>query len=223
MSDVIDHEPGEPTGTGSGSDVGVGATGAVATAEAVGTDDSATGETVWQRQVRYFVGMCSLGAGVMHILAAGAHVDHHADLGRAFLMVAALQIAWGVMLMVAPTRLIVISGGIGTLAATVIWVISRTKGIAWWDAMAEVEPIEWRDTITMWLQILAIAGVVLLLIPAAAHAPAAGRPLEVVPIAVMALLVMFLVGTVYAATHSYVHDDHSHGTGTEMPGHTHDE
>lgn len=166
---------------------------------------TAPGETVLTRQVRYFTAICSFAAGILHFLAMAAHADHHPAVGRAFFAFAVLQVAWAVMLVLEPRRLVVALGALATAGAVLVWVLSRTKGISWFPGLEDVEPLEWRDVVTQFFQLLALAGAVLLLLPASAHQPARGKRVELLPIAVMAMLAMATLGVLYAATHDYTH------------------
>jgi hypothetical protein len=167
-------------------------------------DDPTANETVLVRQIRYFVAICSFAAGLLHLLAMAAHADHHPTLGRAFLAVAVVQIVWGGMLLVDPRRIVVALGALATVASIVVWVFSRTKGISWFPGLNEVEPLEWRDVVTQFFQILAVAGAIVLLLPASVHQPA-GKRVEALPIAVMTVFAMGVLAVLYAATHGYVH------------------
>lgn len=182
---------------------------------------SATGaaETELVVLVRWFVAICSFSAGVLHLLAMAAHADHHPAVGRAFLAVAVLQLAWGVLLLVHPRRWVVVAGAVLTAGATLAWVYTRTKGISWFPGLELPEPIEWRDVVTQFFQILALAGAAVLLLPARVHQPADPRRPPRLAIGVMSLLALSTLGLVYAATHDYTHHDHQPGSADE--GHSH--
>src|SRR5262245_1630234 len=166
-------------------------------------DDPTAGETVLVRQIRYFVAICSFSAGLLHILAM---IDHRAEptVARGFLAVAAVQIVWGVLLIVEPRRLFVLLGALATAGAIVVWVFSRTKGISWFPGLEPVESLGWKDVVTQFFQLLALAGAVILLLPASVHQPA-GKKVEATPIAIMALLAMLALAVLYGATHGVGH------------------
>ena len=180
-------------------------------------------ETVLVRQIRYFVAICSFAAGILHMLAMFDHEGEPA-LGRGFLAIALAQLLWGVLLIFEPRRIVVILGALVTIGAFVVWVYSRTKGISWYPGLDHVEALGWRDVVTQFYQLLAIAGAVILVLPASVHKPA-GRRIEVAPIAVMAVLALGTLGLVYGATHGDVHGGpgHTHGEGAAEgeEGHTH--
>jgi len=169
------------------------------------------GEAVLTQQVRYYTAICAFGAGVLHLLAMAAHADHHPTLGRAFLAVAVLQIAWGLLLILEPRRIFVLAGAALTAGAIAVWVFSRTKGISWFPGLEDVEPLEWRDIVTQFFQLLAVAGAALLFVPRSWFRPAGDRAVAALPIAVFAVLAVLTLGVLYAATYDYTH----HEGGTE--------
>jgi hypothetical protein len=173
------------------------------TARTPAIDDPTAGETVLVRQLRYFVAICSFSAGLLHVLAMIDHRDEP-TLARAFLAIAAIQIVWGVLLIVEPRRLFVLLGTLVTASAIVVWVFTRTKGISWFPGLDHVEALGWRDVVTQFFQLLAVAGATVLLLPASVHRPA-GKRIEATPIAVMALLAMLALAVLYAATHGSGH------------------
>jgi hypothetical protein len=160
-------------------------------------------ETVFSRQIRYITAICSFGAGLLHVLAM---IDHRGSptLARSFLAIAAVQVVWGVLLIVDPRKIFVLIGGLATAGAIGVWVFSRTKGISWYPGLDHVEPLGWRDVVTQFYQLLAVAGAAILLLPASAFKPA-GKRVEVLPIAVFAVLAMAVMAVLYAATHSGGH------------------
>ena len=106
-------------------------------------------------------------------------IDHRGEptLARGFLAVAAIQIVWGVLLIVDPRRLFVLVGALATAGSIVVWVFSRTKGISWFPGLDHVEALGWRDVVTQFFQLLALAGAAVLLLPASVHQPA-GKTIE---------------------------------------------
>ncbi|MDZ4826864.1 MAG: hypothetical protein SGJ13_10440 [Actinomycetota bacterium] len=197
---LLDAEKEEPFGAG-------------LTVESTPPSGPTAGETVLTQQVRYYTAICSFAAGILHLLAMVAHADHHPAVGRAFLAVAVLQIAWAVLLVVEPRRIIVILGGLLMAGSIGVWVFSRTKGISWFPGLEALEPLEWRDIVTQFFQLVALAGAALLLVPGSWFRPASGKKLLLGPIAVFAVLAMGTTGVVYAATHDYQHHDGGAETG----------
>jgi hypothetical protein len=163
----------------------------------------ADGETVFARQVRFVTAICSFGAALLHVLAM---IDHRSEptLARSFLAIAAIQVVWGVLLIVDPRKLFVLAGTLVTAGAITVWVFSRTKGISWFPGLDHVEPLGWRDVVTQFYQLLAVAGGAILLLPASVYR-AAGKKVDVVPAAVFAVFAMAVMIVLYAATHATGH------------------
>jgi hypothetical protein len=166
-------------------------------------EDPTANETVLVRQIRYFVAIASFAAGLLHVLAM---IDHRGEptLARSFLAVAAIQIVWGVLLIVDPRKIFVLVGALATAGSILVWVYSRTKGISWFPGLDHVEELGWRDVVTQFFQLLALAGAGILLLPASVHQPA-GKKIEVIPIAIMAVLTMLTIAVLYAGTHAGGH------------------
>ena len=74
-------------------------------------------------------GYASLAAGVLHAVAAGLHAGH-ASLVRIFLVMALVQIAWGLIAQHVQHRLFLIAGSLIHLAAMIGWLLSCTTGIS---------------------------------------------------------------------------------------------
>ncbi len=162
------------------------------------------GESVFTQQVRYITAANAFAAAVLHLLAMISH-SHHPTLARAFLAVAVLQIIWGVMLIVQPGRLLYVLGAIGMGLSIAVWAFSCTKGVSWFPGLESVEPLEWRDVVTQFFQLLALAGACLLLVPATAFQPAPQQR-DLRPIAAgVIVLAMATLALVYIATRTYVH------------------
>ena len=140
--------------------------GATTAAHPAAATTSTADETVLVQQIRYCVAIWSFAAGLLHVLAM---IDHRGEptLARGFLAVAVIQIVWGVLLIVDPRRMFVLVGACATAGSIVVWVYSRTKGISWFPGLDHVEELGWRDVVTQFFQLLALAG--------ASGAPAPGQ------------------------------------------------
>ena len=92
-----------------------------------GRADPTAGETVFTRQVRYITAICSFGGALLHILAM---IDHRGfpTLARSFLAIAAIQIVWGVLLIVEPRKIFVLLGGLATAGAIAVRVLLAHEG-----------------------------------------------------------------------------------------------
>jgi hypothetical protein len=166
---------------------------------------SAPPEPLLAAYVRWFVAICAFGAAALHVVAMVDHVDHHPTLGRAFLTVALLQVAWGAVVVRTRSKALLVIGLLGTTLVSLVWVLSRTKGISWFPGLEEVEPIGWRDLLNEAFQLLTVAGVVLLLAPRRLFAADDGEHVDRRPIVAMAVVAGLAVAFVYGATHGVVH------------------
>jgi hypothetical protein len=95
-----------------------------------------------------------VGAGIVHGGAIGLHSDHP-QLARIFIVVAVSQIAWGLVGLLHPTRLVLPAGVIINGASAGAWVVTRLTGISWISGLETRESPQWSDTIAAGLGILA--------------------------------------------------------------------
>jgi len=170
----------------------------------------------------------SFGAGVLHISAAGDHAELPV-MFAGFLLVAALQIALGILLLRRPpARLIIAAAVLMTLSSIGIWLVSRTAGLPFVED-GHLEQVGFKDGITKLFEIASVP-LLLLLLSSDLHRLSlpsprlGGQARAVVGTACLALLVpALLLGE--GAEHS--HDDAAHaaheGSGTVAhagPAHT---
>ena len=145
--------------------------------------------------------LASAGAGLVHAAAAGTHQGEQ-SLVVLFSICALAQLGWAVLVLVAPTRAIVIAGVVVNLAAVGAWALSRTTGLPLIDALREQEAVGRQDLVAALLAGLAVfATLAALLWPRATRA--------IAPAAVAMLGVLALAGAYVgvAAPHA-----HAHGT-----------
>ena len=103
----------------------------------------------------------AFGAGVIHISAAGDHTELPV-MFAGFILVAALQIALGVVLLRGrPSRLIIAAAVAMTLSSIGLWVLSRTAGLPFIED-GHVEPVGFKDGVTKLFEIAAIPALLLL-------------------------------------------------------------
>ena len=104
----------------------------------------------------------SIGAGVIHISAAGDHTDLPV-MFAGFLLVAALQIALGALLLRRPPSRLIIAGAVAvTLSSIGLWLLSRTAGLPFLPD-GHIEPIGFKDGVTKLFEIASIPMLLLLL------------------------------------------------------------
>jgi hypothetical protein len=155
-------------------------------------------------------GMSSLGAGAIHAAAIGVHAEHR-PAATTFVIVAAIQLAWGALALVRSNRLIALLGaGIG-LGAFAGWVWAKVWGIGFIPGLDEAEPVQTADGIAA---AMALASVLLIAFAAWAKGTTTIRvprpPLVVTAIAVLALS---LFGMAAGGTHVHAegHDEAAGG------------
>ena len=101
----------------------------------------------------------SIGAGVIHAIAVGLHVEH-AQAARAFLVLALAQIAWGIGAFFSTDwRLRFAGAAVGTGAVSG-WVMTRTSGIAFIDGLQSAEDPQAADTLAVVLACVSLAAVI---------------------------------------------------------------
>ena len=116
------------------------------------------------RLVGEVAAILSIGAGVIHISAAGDHTELPV-MFTGFLLVAALQIALGALPLRRPPSRLIIAGAVAmTLSSIGLWVLSRTAGLPFIEG-GHVEPIGFKDGVTKLLEIASIPMLLLLLSP----------------------------------------------------------
>ncbi|HEX8802604.1 MAG TPA: hypothetical protein VF743_00380, partial [Acidimicrobiales bacterium] len=163
MSLVVDR-PGagapEPDEVPDGADEPAGASEASA-ARADRTDGDGAPETRAAALVRVLVAMATLGAAVVHFAFAPEHLGENGAHGAFFLAVGWLQLACAAALAfrARPLRLWLGVTALVDAGVVAVWVLSRTAGVPGSDR----EPVAFPDTLTTVLEVVAVAGAVVLL------------------------------------------------------------
>lgn len=108
--------------------------------------------------------MFSIGAGVIHVSAAGDHTDLPV-MFAGFMVVATLQVALGVLLLRRPPSRLLIAGGVALMLSSIgLWVLSRTAGLPLLPD-GHIEPIGFKDGVTKTFEAASIPLLLLLLSP----------------------------------------------------------
>jgi hypothetical protein len=155
-------------------------------------------------------GVASIGAGIIHAAAIGIHTEHQ-SLVRLFIAVAVLQIGWGVLAVVRPTRWVATTGALLGLAAATGWVVTRTWGVSWFDGLEVAEEPQLADTAAA---VLAVTSAI-----SAAVSLATDRVRVRIPLLVPALLVGLVAVPAMVSATRHVHD----GGGATEHGHAPDQ
>jgi hypothetical protein len=100
-------------------------------------------------------GAASIGAGVIHATATGAHGEHR-QTAITFALLAVFQIGWGVLALSRSRRWLALLGAAGNAAALGGFVLAQTSGIGFVDGLEEVEPVQLADGLAAALAAVAV-------------------------------------------------------------------
>ena len=114
-----------------------------------------TGESLKDVRMQW-AAFASIGAGVIHGTAVGLHADH-LTLSRVFLVLTALQVAWGVVALQRTQLHVVLSGLVINAAAAIGWLLTRTTGIAFISGLEVSEKPQPADTLGAVLAVVSVA------------------------------------------------------------------
>jgi hypothetical protein len=170
------------------------------------------GRTSWVDRAQ-IAGLASVGAGAIHLAAAGIHAEHPA-LARIFVLMGAVQVITGLCLALSGRRVAAAAVVLVGIAAVGGWVLTRTTGISWVQGLEDAEHPQFADTVCASLAAIGLALGAVVLWRGGRPAPrvslvAPGAMIGVVSVAAM------LTG----ATHVHSHE---HDATAEAAGHTHD-
>jgi hypothetical protein len=160
----------------------------------------------------------SLGAGAIHAAAIGVHSEHRQAV-VAFTVVAAIQLAWGALVLARSDRLLLAAGAVANSAIVGGWVLAKLSGISFIDGLEQAEPVQAADGLAAGLAVVAVLAV-------AAHLLGVGQAaLRSSPVltggAAVLVAVLAVPGMLAAGSHSHA-GGHDHGpTPAAADGHDH--
>ncbi len=154
---------------------------------------------------RSMASVCAVVAGAIHAVAAGLHAEDPAS-ARVFLLLAAVQVAWGVLLLTMARPMVMVAGGIVQLGAVTGWIATRTTGLGFIPGLSEPEGPQPLDTVAA---VGALASVVVLVVAARR-----GRERWASGATRLAAPVLVVVGV--AAGWNVSAHDHGHGHDLEV-------
>ena len=156
------------------------------------------------RVVARMTAIASLGAGMVHVAAAADHSER-ALMMVGFEVVAILQVALGCLLLWRRPRAAVLAGGLALMVASIgLWAFSRTVGLGFIPG-EHVEPIGFRDSVTVLFQLVACVGLWELLQGSKRPAAPAGFPGS--PVTILGALAIAL------GAPAMITGGHTHGHG----------
>ncbi len=116
------------------------------------------------RLVAQVAAVLSIGAGVIHVSAAGDHTNLPV-MFAGFMVVATLQVALGALLFSRRASRLVIVGGLALMVGSIaVWVVSRTAGLPFLED-GHTEPIGFKDGVTVLFELASVPALLLLLSP----------------------------------------------------------
>jgi hypothetical protein len=174
------------------------------TADTVGRTERTT---TWADRAQ-FAGLASVGAGAIHLAAAGIHAEHP-FLARVFVILGAAQVVAGLVLALGGGRPAASLVAVVNIAAVGGWTATRTVGIPWVWGLEHPEQPQLADTVCATLAAIALVLAVTVLLRGARQAPRVGLVAPGALVSVVSVAAM-LTG----ATHVHSHD---------AAGHLHDE
>ncbi|MFC4125483.1 hypothetical protein [Nocardia rhizosphaerae] len=160
-------------------------------------------------------GIASVGAGAVHFLAAGLH-DEHTTLARLMVVLAAVQCAIGLAVLLSERRPVVSAMVAVNAAAVAIWAYTRFADIPWITGLTAEAPGV-ADTVCAALGALAVAAAAVALLRPTATLPPLRSGVAASAVGVLALAAM-LNGVGHVHSHGGDHaagDDHAHAAGED--------
>jgi hypothetical protein len=121
-------------------------------------------------QLGVWLAVASLGAAALHALVCPAHFREATIFGVFFLVAAALQAAWATIVLVRPSKKVLVTGAIANIGVIGLWILSRTAGLPLGPDAWTPEAVGGADMLATLLELAIVAGVGWLVLPAA-HVP----------------------------------------------------
>ncbi|MFD3746094.1 hypothetical protein [Nocardia sp. NPDC058633] len=164
-------------------------------------------------------GIASVGAGAVHFMAAGMHTEH-ATLARLMVVLAAVQCATGVAVLLSERKVVVASMLAVNGSAAAVWAFTRFADVPFIAGLTAESP-QVADTVCAALGALAVVAAGVGLLRPTATLPPMRSGIAAAAVGVLALAAMLNgVGHVHShgETGEHAHaagDDHAHGAGDD--------
>jgi hypothetical protein len=140
----------------------------------------------------------SAGAAAIHFAVISEHLDEYWLFGLFFFVSGAAQLAWAIIVVLRPLRVLVLLGLLGNAAIIVLWIVSRTGGLPLGPDAGSPEPIAIVDVVASILEGLVVASSAWYLGRPANRPGGQGlqaRAASAVPILIAALVALALVAS----------------------------
>jgi hypothetical protein len=176
-----------------------------------------TNERTVGRYLRWLLAALSLGAGVIHFAVSGGHFDVGWTHGAFFAVVAWLQLAWAVGVVLRPTRRLLAAGVALNAGIIGVWAMSRIWGVPIGPEAWTPEPVSLADALSSGFEAgIVVISLAVLVRPALAQRSV--RPSFAMAGLGVTGLAVAAISTV-ALTPSFASDHH--GSGEAAGGHSH--
>jgi hypothetical protein len=172
----------------------------IKTAETAGRTERVT---TWGDRVQ-FAGLASVGAGAIHLVAAGIHAEHP-SLARIFVIMGAAQVVAGLVLALGGGRPAASVVAVVNIPAVGGWALTHTVGIAWVRGLEHSERPQFADTVCAALAAIALVLSVVVLLRGARQAPRIGLVAPGALVGVVSVAAMLT-----SAPHVHSHDEAGH-------------
>jgi hypothetical protein len=159
-------------------------------------------------------GVASIGAGAIHAGAIGLHSEH-TTLSRLFVVVAVVQLGWGLVALLRPSRLLAGVGAAANLAIVAGWVVTRITGIDGIGGLESREAPQFTDTAAAALGLVAAGAALAAMLIGRRSLPSMRLAIPAFAVAALAVPAMW-AGT------SHVHAEGEHGHGDPVAAGAHD-
>jgi hypothetical protein len=105
----------------------------------------------------------SVGAVTIHFAVIAQHLDEWWLTGTFFIIVALFQLAWGLLVLLRPRALVLLSGAVVNALVVATWIVSRTTGVPAGPEAGEAESVGFPDALATSFEgaLIALAVVVL--------------------------------------------------------------
>jgi hypothetical protein len=171
--------------------------------------------TSWADRAQ-FAGLASVGAGTIHLAAAGIHAEHP-SLARIFVILGAAQVIAGLVLALGGGRPAASVVAVVNIAAVGGWALTRTVGISWVQGLEGSERPEFADTVCAALAAIALVVAVIVLLLGARQAPRVGLVAPGALVGVLSVAAM-LIGATHVHSHEEVGHAHDETVAAATPG-----
>jgi hypothetical protein len=177
-----------------------------------------TNERTVGRYLRWLLAALSVGAGVIHFSVSGEHYDLSWLHGSFFAVLAWLQLAWAVGVILRPSRRLLTAGIVLNAGIIGVWAMSRIWGVPIGPDAWTAEPVALADALSTGFE----AGIVVLSLAVLVRPALASqrlRPAFAAPSLGLGVLAVAVVSSMAVAP--AFASDHHHGGGEEAAGHSH--